>query len=81
MDVNQAFIVGNSAWGVQFHPEFDAGITTEYINHHREALLEEKQNPDRLIEGCVDTPYGSEILRRFASLLDTSSVRRVEGNK
>ena len=56
LDMNQAFVVGKSAWGVQFHPEFDAQIAIKYIHHHREALLEEQKDPDRLIEKCVDTP-------------------------
>lgn len=69
-DINQAFVVGDSAWGVQFHPEVDAEIVIEYINHHREVLLEEGKSPDRLIEECVDTPYGSEILRRFVEIVN-----------
>ena len=69
MDRNQAFVVGNSAWGVQFHPEFDAEIVIEYINQHREALLRENKNPDRIIERCFNTPHGSEILKRFVEIL------------
>lgn len=70
VDINQAFIVGNSAWGVQFHPEFDAEIVIEYINQHREALLREHNNPDRIIERCLDTPHGSEMLKRFVEILN-----------
>jgi GMP synthase (glutamine-hydrolysing) len=70
LDMHQAFVVGNSAWGVQFHPEFDAEIAIEYIHHHREALLEEQKDPDRLIEKCVDTPYGSKLLKRFVEIID-----------
>jgi len=69
MDPNQAFVVGGSAWGVQFHPEFDAEIMVEYIDHYRKVLREQDLNPDLLIESCRDTPYGSEILKRFAQLL------------
>ena len=69
MDRNQAFVVGNSAWGVQFHPEFDAEIVIEYINQHRGALLRENKNPDRIIERCFNTPHGSEILKRFVEIL------------
>jgi GMP synthase (glutamine-hydrolysing) len=70
MDANQAFVVGNSVWGVQFHPEFDAEIVIEYINQHREVLLREKKNPDRIIEQCFNTPHGSEMLKRFVEILN-----------
>jgi GMP synthase (glutamine-hydrolysing) len=68
MDQHQAFVVGECAWGVQFHPEFDAEATRAYIRHSRSVLLAEKQDPDRLIEQSIDTPYGSEILKRFVQL-------------
>jgi GMP synthase (glutamine-hydrolysing) len=68
MDPHQAFVVGSSAWGVQFHPEFDVEITVEYINHFGQELRDEKQDPERLIQGCVDTPCGPEILERFVKI-------------
>jgi len=69
VDKNQAFVVGNSAWGVQFHPEFDAEIVIEYINQHREVLLRENKNPDRIIERSFNTHHGSELLKRFVEIL------------
>jgi len=69
VDKNQAFVVGNSAWGVQFHPEFDAEIVIEYINQHREVLLRENKNPDRIIERSFNTHHGSEMLKRFVEIL------------
>ena len=50
--------VGACAWGVQFHPEFDAEIMRAYA-------AEEKRASDVNI---VDTPFGGRILKRFASL-------------
>lgn len=67
-DPHQAFVVGECAWGVQFHPEFDAEVVRAYIHHTRPVLLAEKQDPDRLIGQSTDTPYGSEILKRFIQL-------------
>lgn len=67
-DENQAFVVGDSAWGVQFHPEFDAGIVREYISSHREVLSAEGQNPAELVAKSVDTQFGTEILKRFAAI-------------
>ncbi len=58
LDRNQAFRVGDCAWGVQFHPEFDAGIMRAYVKE------------EGLPEGSsiIDTPFGNEILRRFATI-------------
>jgi GMP synthase (glutamine-hydrolysing) len=67
-DINQAFRVGASVWGVQFHPEFDAEIVRAYIEHCRPKLIAEGQDPDRLIQEAEDTKSGSEILARFAQV-------------
>jgi len=66
---HQAFRVGNCAWGLQFHPEFDATALRVYIARYRDTLLAEGQRPDELRDGCHNTPYGAEILRRFAALV------------
>jgi GMP synthase (glutamine-hydrolysing) len=57
-DANQAFRMGACAWGVQFHPEFDAEIMHAYA-------AEAKRMPEVTI---IDTPFGGRILGRFASL-------------
>ena len=67
-DINQAFRVGPHAWGVQFHPEFDAEIVQAYIEHCRPRLIAEGQDPDRLMRDASDTSTGSEILTRFAKV-------------
>jgi GMP synthase (glutamine-hydrolysing) len=69
-DRNQAFAVGEHAWGVQFHPEFDAEAVVAYIERFREPLLAQGQDPDRLIAECEDTVYGPRILQRFAAMMD-----------
>lgn len=68
-DENQAFAVGDCAWGVQFHPEYDAEVVMEYIRHYRIMLQRQGQDPDELMAGIVDSFYGGEILRRFAGLV------------
>ena len=57
-DANQAFRIGACAWGVQFHPEFDAEVMNAYA-------AEDKRMAECTI---IDTPFGGRILRRFASL-------------
>jgi GMP synthase (glutamine-hydrolysing) len=67
-DPNQAFVVNNCAWGVQFHPEFDAEIVREYTLGHSDVLIAEGQNPVELAAASVDTPHGTEILKRFVAM-------------
>jgi GMP synthase (glutamine-hydrolysing) len=73
LDPNQAFVVGNRAWGVQFHPEFDAEITKTYIQHYRRELIAEGQGVDALLAGCHDTAWGHMTLKRFAAVVGFSS--------
>jgi GMP synthase (glutamine-hydrolysing) len=70
LDPHQAFVVGKSAWGVQFHPEFDTGIVVEYIRSFRDDLLAGNQDPDHLMATCVETPRSRGILKRFAQAVD-----------
>ena len=66
MDPNQAFVVGASAWGLQFHPEFDQDTTETYIRECHDQLAAEGQSPDDLLNTCCQTPYASSLLQRFA---------------
>jgi GMP synthase (glutamine-hydrolysing) len=70
-DPNHAFAVGPSAWGVQFHPEFDADITRAYIEERREILRAEGLDPERLHRETRDSEHGRQVLRRFAERLRT----------
>ena len=69
LDPNHAFRVGRSAWGVQFHPEFDADITRGYLRARRAAITSEGLDVDRLIDGVAPAPHATRVLRRFAGLL------------
>jgi len=67
-DVHQAFRLGENAWGVQFHPEFDAEIMRGYVGERRAILLAEGYDIDRLIAGVFETPEATHLLREFALL-------------
>jgi GMP synthase (glutamine-hydrolysing) len=69
LDPNNAFRVGRSAWGVQFHPEFDADITRGYLRARRRVIMSEGLDVDRLIAGVGPAPHATAVLRRFAGLL------------
>jgi len=68
-DPNQAFAYGSCAWGVQFHPEFDAEIVRGYVRARRAALLEEGLDPDAISSAARDTDHGTRVLRRFGEIV------------
>lgn len=72
MDDHQAFRVGARAWGVQFHPEFDAEVSVAYIRARREALLEEGLDPEALLDEVRDADHGRRILRQFVGIIEES---------
>jgi GMP synthase (glutamine-hydrolysing) len=67
-DPHHAFAWGTRAWGVQFHPEFDADVMRAYLEARREVLRDEGIDPDSLVRDVTETPQGPELLRRFAAL-------------
>ena len=67
-DPNAAFSIGSTAWGVQFHPEFDADVMRGYIEGRREQLRAEGIDADKRVAEFEECPYGTELLGRFADL-------------
>ncbi|MBN1647030.1 MAG: glutamine amidotransferase [Spirochaetales bacterium] len=61
-----AFRIGSCAWGVQFHPEFNADIMKAYIHEEARDLVFQGLNPPHLIDGVRDTPVSASIVQRFA---------------
>jgi GMP synthase (glutamine-hydrolysing) len=66
---HHAFAVGNYAWGIQFHPEFDAGIMAAYVNAFADDLKNQGQNPEDLLQNIEETPESARILERFAEIV------------
>lgn len=66
-DPNHAFRYGAQTWGVQFHPEFDAGITAAYEAHYRPWLDDSYR--DGMAGRRKQTPQGGALLRAFAAQL------------
>lgn len=78
LDPHHAFAWGRRAWGVQFHPEFDADVMRGYLAARRQALVAEGLDPAALSAAVVETPAGPALLQRFAELAlarDASAVR------
>ncbi len=68
-DPHHAFACGDRAWGVQFHPEFDAEIARAYVRRNEKGLKAEGQDPTRLLAACRETTAGPRLLRRFAEII------------
>ena len=68
-DENHAFRYGPRAWGVQFHPEFDADVMRGYVEGRADVLRDEGFDPVRLAREARDSPDGPAVLRRFGELV------------
>jgi GMP synthase (glutamine-hydrolysing) len=64
-DPCHAFRYGDAAWGVQFHPEFDADIMREYLGHSRDTLVAAGLDVDALLNNVQSTDISAAILQRF----------------
>ena len=60
-----AFRWGDSAWGVQFHPEFSTAHMRGYLRARRVALAREGFDPQAMLRAASAAPHARGILRRF----------------
>lgn len=63
-DPHHAFRVGRCAWGVQFHPEFDARIVAGYEAYYAPRLAQAYRRARR--SARQESPSGNAVLARFA---------------
>ncbi len=66
---HQAYAIGERAWGVQFHPEWDHEVIAAYLDARREILREEGLDADALLADVQPSAHGSAILGRFARMI------------
>ncbi len=67
LDPNAAIRFGEHAWGVQFHPEMDGAVLSDYIDTLQDALISEGIDPASVRATCADTPIAENVLRAFAA--------------
>ncbi|MDG1026936.1 MAG: glutamine amidotransferase [Gammaproteobacteria bacterium] len=67
---NHAFRLGDSTWGVQFHPEFDARVMKAYISERKDDIEAEGLDAGLLLRAVSDTPISAGLLHRFIALTD-----------
>ena len=68
-DPHHAFSFGDSAWGIQFHPEFDVEVMRGYLEARAELLRAEGLDPDEMIRTAHESPHGKAVLRRFGEIV------------
>jgi len=67
-----AFRIGECAWGVQFHPEYDADIMRSYIEADAAELKALGQNVTELCNHVRETPEAASLLLRFSEIVQLS---------
>lgn len=65
---------GAVAWGVQFHPEFDADVMRGYLEARRAVLAEEGIDADGKLAEVAPTPRGAAVLERFGAWVEGRKV-------
>jgi GMP synthase (glutamine-hydrolysing) len=65
---HHAFCLNNHIWGVQFHPEFTAGVVKMYIHEFEKELLKEGVNTKKLYDSINELSSGQVFLSRFCEL-------------
>ena len=67
---NHAFRIGQSAWGVQFHPEYDDRIMTAYARNLEIPIKESGLILSEILNKIEPTPIALKILKRFGKLVE-----------
>jgi GMP synthase (glutamine-hydrolysing) len=73
-DPHHAVAFAPRAWGVQFHPEFDADVMRTYLTERGDLLRSEGRDPDALLAETEECPESAALLRRFADLVRDAAV-------
>ena len=67
---NHAFRLGDCAWGVQFHPEYNGDIMRAYIVEQEQELKSAGRDSAELCRAVSETPVAAETLTNFARLVE-----------
>lgn len=65
----QAARLSQTSWGVQFHPEYDAGIMRVLFDDYPDYIRSRGVDLDRERAGLTETPLALQVLRNFAALV------------
>jgi GMP synthase (glutamine-hydrolysing) len=68
-DEYHAFRVGKTAWGVQFHPEFNKAIMNSYIEEVSKIEKFDREKKMVLVEQSKETAEATSILKKFEKVV------------
>lgn len=68
LDDNHAFRVGESVWGVQFHPEFDGWVIEAYLKSRKHDILSEGLNWQALFTSVKPATDAERVLQNFCQM-------------
>lgn len=69
---HHAFRVGDHAWGIQFHPEFELAHMQAYLDEFAPRLRAAGQDVAALRQTLGETPEAARLLRDFARLASST---------
>lgn len=69
-DSIQSFVYKDCIWGTQFHPEFLADITREYLIFVKEDIVSSGKNYQNIYNKVEEHKYGELLLKRFVKIVD-----------
>jgi GMP synthase (glutamine-hydrolysing) len=64
-----AFRVGKSAWGLQFHPEYNEWVVRDYIDHYLKSGEISTAAAKELLDKIRETPEANAMLQKFIRLV------------
>jgi GMP synthase (glutamine-hydrolysing) len=68
-EANHAFRYGKSAWGVQFHPEYNTDIMKSYIMNQVDDLKAADRNVEEILATVKETTISAEVLKVFSQFV------------
>lgn len=69
-DKNQICVFAKNVWGVQFHPEFSATVTSAYLQHQIQSIVAQGDDIAQLKSQIDETPEATALLRRFCEIVE-----------
>ena len=67
---NHAFRIGDSAWGIQFHPEYSPDIMRAYIAEYSDEIFRAGLDVRKLLDTVTETPFAARVLDNFVRIVE-----------
>jgi len=74
LDPHHAYRIGERLWGIQFHPEFSAEVTAEFVRDAGDSVQQRGETTAGLLAGIHDSTISPRLLQRFAAITRPSKA-------